>query len=107
MSPLPMITEVKQKSPHPVKVLQFGQGNFLRAFVCAFIETLNEETGFDGSIVIVKPTARGNLDVFKEQNSLYTVLTRGISQPNPIHSGSSSLIPPRPVLSTVKPTVWR
>ena len=80
MSPLPMITEVKQKSPHPVKVLQFGQGNFLRAFVCAFIETLNEETGFDGSIVIVKPTARGNLDVFKEQNSLYTVLTRGISQ---------------------------
>jgi len=80
MSALPMITEVKQNSPHPVKVLQFGQGNFLRAFVCAFIETLNDNTGFDGNIVIVKPTARGNLDVFKEQNSLYTVLTRGISQ---------------------------
>ena len=39
----------------PVKVLQFGEGNFLRAFVDYFIDIANEKTDFDGSVVLVKP----------------------------------------------------
>ena len=39
----------------PVKVLQFGEGNFLRAFVDYFVDIANEKTDFNGSIVLVKP----------------------------------------------------
>ena len=63
---------------HPVKVLQFGEGNFLRAFVDYFIDIANEKAGFDGSIVLVKPITFGNLDMFHEQDCRYTVMLRGL-----------------------------
>lgn len=62
----------------PVKVLQFGEGNFLRAFADEMIDIANEKGTFDGDIVIVKPTDRGNLDRFKKQDCRYTVELRGI-----------------------------
>lgn len=68
------------KTTRPVKVLQYGQGNFLRAFADDFIQTLNDETDFDGNVVIIKPTNRGSLDVFKQQNHRYHVVIRGLSQ---------------------------
>lgn len=58
------------------KVLQFGEGNFLRAFVDHFIDQLNEQKLFDGSIVIVQPIAKGLVDKLNAQNSQYTVLLR-------------------------------
>lgn len=61
----------------PIRVLQFGEGNFLRAFVDYMIDVSNEEGTFDGQVAIVKPTSRGTLDTFRRQNNLYTVLTRG------------------------------
>ena len=64
----------------PVKVLQFGEGNFLRAFVDYFIDIANEKTGFDGSVVLVKPIAFGNLDRFHEQDCRYTVVLRGLEK---------------------------
>ena len=64
----------------PVKVLQFGEGNFLRAFVDYFIDIANEKTGFDGSVVLVKPIAFGNLDRFHEQDCRYTVVLRGLEE---------------------------
>ena len=64
----------------PVKVLQFGEGNFLRAFVDYFIDIANEQTGFDGSVVLVKPIAFGNLDRFHEQDCRYTVVLRGLEE---------------------------
>ena len=64
---------------HPVKVLQFGEGNFLRAFVDYFIDIANEKAGFDGSVVLVKPISLGTLfPAFKEQDMRYTVLLRGL-----------------------------
>ena len=45
----------------PVKVLQFGEGNFLRAFADWMIDIANEKAGFDGSIVLVKPINIGTL----------------------------------------------
>lgn len=61
----------------PIKVMQFGEGNFLRAFVDYMIDIANEKGVFDGSIAIVKPISFGSLDMFKEQDNLYTVVLRG------------------------------
>lgn len=62
---------------HPEKVLQFGEGNFLRAFVDYMIDVANEKEVFDGSVVIVKPIEYGSLDMFREQDCLYTLSHRG------------------------------
>ncbi len=63
----------------PVKVLQFGEGNFLRAFVDYFIDIANEKTDFNGSVALVKPISIGTLfPAFKEQDYRYTVMLRGL-----------------------------
>ena len=63
----------------PVKVLQYGEGNFLRAFVDYFIDIANEKAGFDGSVVLVKPIAVGTLfPAFREQDNRYTVMLRSL-----------------------------
>ena len=74
------LTAAKAPAPsRPVKVLQFGEGNFLRAFVDYFIDIANEKTDFNGSVVLVKPIAMGTLfPAFKEQDHCYTVLLRGL-----------------------------
>ena len=66
------------KVERPVKVLQFGEGNFLRAFVDYMIDIANEQGKFDGDIVLVKPIEFGSLDRFHEQECQYTVQLRGI-----------------------------
>ena len=66
------------KKERPIKVLQFGEGNFLRAFVDYMIDIANEKGAFDGDIVIVKPIEFGNLDRFHNQECQYTVQLRGI-----------------------------
>ena len=71
------IKEKAVKTQYPIKVMQFGEGNFLRAFVDYMIDILNEKGNFNGSIAIVKPIPFGSLDMFKEQDNLYTVLLRG------------------------------
>ena len=67
----------------PVKVLQFGEGNFLRAFVDYIFDVTNEKTDFNGGVVIVKPIEFGNLDRFHEQECQYTVVLRGIVDGEP------------------------
>ncbi|MCQ2450819.1 MAG: tagaturonate reductase [Clostridia bacterium] len=72
------IMDIKtEKQDRPIKVMQFGEGNFLRAFVDYMFDILNEKTDFNGSIAIVKPIDFGNLQSFKDQNSIYTVVLRG------------------------------
>lgn len=61
----------------PIRVMQFGEGNFLRAFADYFIDILNEKTEFNGSVAIVKPIPFGSLENFKAQDNLYTVVLRG------------------------------
>jgi len=62
----------------PIKVLQFGEGNFLRAFVDYMIDIANEKTDFNGSVVLVKPIPFGSLDRFHDQDCRYTVILRGL-----------------------------
>lgn len=70
--------EKTKKVERPVRVLQFGEGNFLRAFVDYMIDIANEQGKFNGDIVLVKPIEFGNLDRFHEQECQYTVQLRGI-----------------------------
>ena len=71
----------------PVKVIQFGEGNFLRAFADYMIDIANEKTGFNGSIVLVKPISIGSLfPAFKEQDARYTVMLRGLVDGVPTES---------------------
>ena len=65
------------KKEYPIKVVQFGEGNFLRAFVDYMIDIANENGVFGGSVAIVKPISYGTLDAFREQDNLYTVILRG------------------------------
>lgn len=71
------IKEKAIKTEYPIKVAQFGEGNFLRAFVDYMIDIANEKGVFGGSIAIIKPIEFGNLDAFCEQDNLYTVVLRG------------------------------
>lgn len=61
----------------PVKVLQFGEGNFLRAFVDYFFDVANEKSAWNGKVVITLPIGAGKDAVFREQECLYTLCTRG------------------------------
>ena len=59
-----------ERTERPVRVLQFGEGNFLRAFVDYMIDTANEKGVFDGNIAIVKPIPYGTLDSFYKQDAV-------------------------------------
>ena len=63
----------------PVKVMQFGEGNFLRAFVDYFYDIANEKAGYNGKVKLVQPI--GNFpqmaDWINEQEGLYTLYLRG------------------------------
>lgn len=71
------------KKERPIRVLQFGEGNFLRGFVDYMIDIANEKGIFDGDIVLVKPIAPGTLDRFRTQESQYTVSLRGMVNGEP------------------------
>lgn len=61
----------------PERVLQFGEGNFLRAFVDYFIDMMNEKCGFNSKVVLCQPIAPGLCDMINEQDGLYTLYLRG------------------------------
>jgi tagaturonate reductase len=63
---------------YPEKVIQFGEGNFLRAFVDWQINKLNSKNLFNGSIVVVQPIENGMVDILNTQDGVYTSLQRGI-----------------------------
>ncbi len=63
---------------HPVKIIQFGGGNFLRAFADWMFDVLNKETDFKGSVAIIKPTKRGDYDALKKQEGLFHVALEGL-----------------------------
>ncbi|WP_462413044.1 tagaturonate reductase [Neobacillus sp. Marseille-QA0830] len=65
---------------YPEKVLQFGEGNFLRAFVDWQIDVLNKEADFNGSVVIVQPLGQGMVEKLKEQDGLYTLYLQGMKE---------------------------
>lgn len=61
----------------PEKVMQFGEGNFLRAFADWYIEDANRSGVFNGRVVIVQPRAGGHCERINAEDSFYTILMRG------------------------------
>ena len=61
----------------PEKVLQFGEGGFLRAFADDFIDIANEKAGFNGKVVLLQPIPQGLSKMINDQEGLYTLYLRG------------------------------
>ncbi len=59
------------------KVIQFGEGGFLRGFSDWMLQIVNEKTDFDGKVVVVQPIERGMCDMLEAQGCVYTHLCRG------------------------------
>ena len=61
----------------PERVMQFGEGNFLRAFVDYFFDIANEKAGYNGKVALVQPIAQGLTELINRQEGLYTLYLRG------------------------------
>ncbi|WP_026837354.1 hypothetical protein [Gillisia sp. JM1] len=64
----------------PIKVIQFGEGNFLRAFVDYIIDKLNTETNFNAGVAVVQPISDGMVEMLNEQDGLYTLFMKGVKK---------------------------
>lgn len=62
----------------PIKILQFGEGNFLRAFIAYAFQELNKKTAFNAGIAVVQPIHKGMVHMLNAQDGLYTLFTKGI-----------------------------
>ena len=62
----------------PEKIIQFGEGGFLRGFVDWMVQKLNNSGEYNGSIVVVQPIEKGMCDMLTAQNCVYTHLIRGV-----------------------------
>lgn len=62
----------------PIKVLQFGEGNFLRAFVDWMIDSLNKKANYNSGVAIIQPLTQGMTDMLAAQDGLYHHLLQGI-----------------------------
>ena len=69
---------IKPFPKRPIKIVQFGEGNFLRAFVDPFIQTLNEKGLFDGNVAVIQPMPQGRIRDLEQQDGLYTLILEGI-----------------------------
>ena len=71
------INELYSRKERPIRIMQFGEGNFLRAFVDYGIDVANEERGFDGNAAVIVPLPGPVMEHFAAQDNLYTVCLRG------------------------------
>jgi len=62
----------------PEKIIQFGEGGFLRGFVDWMVQKLNDSGEFNGNIVVVQPIENGMCDMLTAQNCGYTHIIRGV-----------------------------
>ena len=64
----------------PERIIQFGEGNFLRAFVDWIVYNMNEKTDFNSSVVVVQPIDKGMVDMLNAQDNLYHVNLQGLDK---------------------------
>ena len=78
-----------ERVARPIKILQFGEGNFLRAFVDWQVDIANEMGVMDAGIAICKPRpnrsqTKGIIEILKEQDCLYHTYLEGIKEKKPM-----------------------
>ncbi|HIY56580.1 MAG TPA: tagaturonate reductase [Candidatus Tetragenococcus pullicola] len=71
-------TDRIEPNPNPVRALQFGEGNFMRAFIDWQLQQLNKKDLFNGKVTVVQPIDRGLADMLNEQDDRYTVILEGL-----------------------------
>ena len=78
------VSETVMKPERPVKILQFGEGNFLRAFVDWIVDLLNEKGDFNGDVMMIQPLKNGMGEMINSQNGIYTTVLRGVQNGKPV-----------------------
>lgn len=73
-----------QARTYTEKVIQFGEGNFLRGFIDWIIWNTDKKTSFNGSVVVVQPIDKGMVDVLNEQDCLYHLNLQGMQNGKPV-----------------------
>lgn len=82
----PLNSKTATKVIRPERIIQFGEGNFLRAFVDWIISNMNEKTGFNSSVVVVQPIEKGMIYALNVQDCLYHVNLQGLDRGKPVNS---------------------
>ena len=79
-------SKTAQKTIRPERIIQFGEGNFLRAFVDWIISNMNEKTDFNSSVVVVQPIDKGMVEMLNKQDCLYHVNLQGLNNGEVVNS---------------------
>jgi len=76
---LPTLSETMiQREKRPIKFIQFGEGNFLRAFVNWMIQEVNNAGVYNGDVAVVQPLEFGRVKELAAQDGLYTLIQEGV-----------------------------
>ena len=75
-----------QAKKYTEKIIQFGEGNFLRAFIEWIIWKTNQKTGFDASVVVVQPIEKGMVEWLNNQDGLYHLNLQGLQNGQSVDS---------------------
>lgn len=68
----------KEKTMRTERVIQFGEGGFLRGFCDWMLQIVNEQTDWNGSVVVVQPIEQGMCRMLEQQECMYTHVIRGV-----------------------------
>ena len=71
---------------YPTRIIQFGEGNFLRAFVDWIVWNTDQKTDFNAGVVVVQPIEKGMVDMLNSQDGLYHVNLQGIDKGEAVDS---------------------
>lgn len=77
-------SQVTDAAKYPTRILQFGEGNFLRAFADWMVQKMNNEIDFNTGIDVVQPLPNGMVNMLNDQDGLYHVYLKGIKNGEPI-----------------------
>ena len=70
--------DTKKANHFTERIVQFGEGNFLRAFANWMIHEMNKNANFDAGVVVVQPIEQGLIQLLNQQDGLYTLYLNGI-----------------------------
>ncbi|MBQ4621041.1 MAG: tagaturonate reductase [Bacteroidaceae bacterium] len=82
----PLNKQIAPKAERTERIIQFGEGNFLRAFVDWIIYNMNEKADFNSSVVVVQPIEKGMVDMLNGQDCLYHVNLQGLDKGEVVNS---------------------
>lgn len=69
-----------QKKTAPIRIMQFGEGNFLRGFIDWMVKKANDKGLMNAHVVLVQPLAFGRVEELRKQDFLYTVILQGLNE---------------------------